>query len=306
MFSTPVAIAGEAAHASEPLGDLDISNLSLAVNQSGEALLTYTRQNGQIRHVLAWGAVNALPPSQTVAQVRFRMDYSGGLSSHKNPGYWQHFSNQCRPYDGPALADVVVACNAPDGSYWAVQSWQRLLPVRGVTPFKPEQAAFGFNLSHWTGPTAALAVSQNWTYGGTWTALFGQLTYDGSPVFGYKMASATRRSDGYSRFVYIDTYNSAYGPGWEHDTAITTHVGDGAFCYSFVPQPVPASYPPSPLRGPGNGALERVTVLGPGVTPDVQWVGPGLGAYDPAQDAIYNGLFDQLVGPNDKVCAQER
>ncbi len=47
-------------------------------------------------------------------------------------------------------------------------------------------------------------------------------------------------------------------------------------------------------------------MIGPGVTPDAQWVGSGLGPYDPAQDEIYNRLFDQLVGPNDKVCANER
>jgi hypothetical protein len=46
--------------------------------------------------------------------------------------------------------------------------------------------------------------------------------------------------------------------------------------------------------------------MGPGVTPDVQWVGPSLGAYDPAQDSVFNTLFDELVGPADKVCTHER
>jgi hypothetical protein len=49
-----------------------------------------------------------------------------------------------------------------------------------------------------------------------------------------------------------------------------------------------------------------VTVIGPGVTPDVQWVGQGLASYDPPQDADFNGLFDQWVGPDDRVCADER
>ena len=38
----------------------------------------------------------------------------------------------CPTYDGPALADLVAACKAPDGSYWAVQSWDRDLPDYGV------------------------------------------------------------------------------------------------------------------------------------------------------------------------------
>jgi hypothetical protein len=46
--------------------------------------------------------------------------------------------------------------------------------------------------------------------------------------------------------------------------------------------------------------------MGPGVTPDVQWVGPALGAYDATRDSGFNALFDRLVGPGDKVCANER
>ena len=118
--------------------------------------------------------------------------------------------------------------------------------------------------------------------------------------------SASKRGDGYARYAYIDTYNSVYGPGWRHDAGKVLHFGNGSFCYSFVPQTPPPGYPSPEPRGPAPGELERVTILGPGVTPDVQWVGPGLGAYDPAQDEEYNGRFDQLVGSADKVCANER
>ena len=178
--------------------------------------------------------------------------------------------------------------------------------MRGFDPWKPIQSAYGFNVSHWSGPIAQLDVTQNWTYDGSWTALDGRLTYDGQPVFGYKTPSATKHGDGYARYVYIDTHDSVYGPGWRHDAAKVLHVGNGAFCYSFVPQRPPAGYPSDEPRGPAPGDFERVTVLGPGVTPDVQWAGPGLGAYDPQQDQAYNQRFDELVGPNDKVCANER
>jgi hypothetical protein len=294
------------ARASEPLGDVNLTNVSLSVDAGGEALVTYTRQDGTVRHVLAWGAVNALPPRQDVPQVRFQLDYTGGQARRHNPGYWKRFPSTCRTYDGPQLPDLVAACDAPDGSYWAVQSWQRLLPMRGFDPWKPQQAAFGFDLSHWSGPIAQLDVTQNWTYGGRWTALDGRLTYNGAPVFGYKTPSASKRGDGYARYAYIDTYDSVYGPGWRHDAGKVLHVGNGAFCYSFVPQTPPPGYPSSEPRGPAPGELERVTILGPGVTPDVQWVGPGLGAYDPQADEGYNARFDELVGPADKVCANER
>jgi hypothetical protein len=68
----------------------------------------------------------------------------------------------------------------------------------------------------------------------------------------------------------------------------------------------PVGYPNRELRPPAPGTQARVTVMGPGVTPDVQWVGPALGRYDPVQDEEYNALFDQLVGPADEVCKPER
>ena len=73
-----------------------------------------------------------------------------------------------------------------------------------------------------------------------------------------------------------------------------------------MPQKPPPGYPSSTLRGPGNGDRHRVTVMGPGVTPIVQWEGAGLDRYDAARDAVFNALFDRLVGPDDRVCRRER
>jgi hypothetical protein len=58
-------------------------------------------------------------------------DWSGGWQTHKNPRSWRRIGNHCRPYDGPHLAALVVACDAPDGSHWALQQWQPKLPHRG-------------------------------------------------------------------------------------------------------------------------------------------------------------------------------
>jgi hypothetical protein len=292
------------AAASQVLGDLNVKGLTLAVDGSGRALLTYRREDGRLRHVLAWGAIDARAPSQSAPQVAFQLDYSGGLRSLGHAAA-PRFTNRCARYDGPPLPFLVAACTAPDGTYWAVQAWQRLLPMRGFAPWLPEQGKEEFHLSHWSGPLPALQVSQNWTYGGRWQGLFGRLTYRGTPVYGFHTPSSTRR-DPYARFVYIDAHDSVYGSGWRHDTAIVTHVGDGAFCYSFVPQAPPPGYPSRAPRGPAVGDAHRVTVMGPGVTPDVQWVGPALGAYDATRDSGFNALFDRLVGPGDKVCANER
>jgi hypothetical protein len=299
------ALLASPALASEPLGDRDVSFLSLKVNGRGEALVSYRRADGARRDVLIWDAVNAHAPDPERPQVHFRLDYSGGWREHGRARYARLFRDECRPYDGPRLVLFVAACKAPDGSYWALQRWQRLAPMRGFDPFLPGQAAFELHVSHWSGPLPVLEVSPNWTYGASLQGLFGRLTYLGEAVHGFRTPSPTRR-DPYGRFVYIDTFNSVYGPGWKRDTGIVTHRPNGAFCYSFVAQAPPPGYPSREPRGPGNGERHRVTVMGPGVTPVVQWEGEGLRRYDAASDRAFNREFDRLVGAEDRVCAPER
>jgi hypothetical protein len=60
------------ANASE-LVDRNASGVRLAVNGRGEALITYTA-HARLKHVLAWGAINARAPSQAQPQVAFRLD----------------------------------------------------------------------------------------------------------------------------------------------------------------------------------------------------------------------------------------
>jgi hypothetical protein len=283
---------------------VNAGDVTLGVNARGDALVGYAKRDGGRRTVLVSGAVNARAPSRDEPQAEFEVDYTGGRES-RGRRVALRFRNGCRPYDGPALAYFVTGCTAPDGSYWALQSWQRLQAMRGVEPFRPRHTAVELHLSHWTGPLPDLEVSPNWTYGGRWQGLFGRLTYLGVPAHGYRTPS-DRVRDGHARFVYIDTFNSVYGAGWKRDTGIATHVGNGAFCYSFVPQALPPGYPSREVRGPGNGERHRVTVMGPGVTPIVQWEGAGLGRYDAAADRAFNTLFDRVVGPGDDVCRAER
>ena len=185
---------------------IDAGDVTLRVNARGDALVGYTRSNGGKRTVLATGALNARPPSQDVPQVEFAVDYTGGWETRGRRVAFG-FRKGCRPYDGPALAMFVIGCKAPDGSYWALQSWQRLQPMRGVAPFRPRHTAVELHLSHWTGPLPELEVSPNWTYGGRWQGLFGRLMYQGSPVHGFRTPS-DRVTDAYGRFVYIDTFDS--------------------------------------------------------------------------------------------------
>ena len=86
--------------------------------------------------MLAWGGVNAKPPAKGGKQVEFKLDYSGGYGKYGKT-YWKTFGTTCQQYNGPPLAWLVKACKAPDGSFWALQAWQRELnelrrPVVGL------------------------------------------------------------------------------------------------------------------------------------------------------------------------------
>ena len=220
------------AQASQQFGDVDVSNVSLAVNEKHEALVTYTRRDGSVRHVLAWGAINARDPDARLPQVRFRLDYTGGLAKY-GARVFSRFANACRPYDGPPLVMLVAACKAPDGSYWALQSWQTPLPDLGFAPWLPEQRAWELHVSHWTGPLAQLEVHADWIYGGRFHDLFGRLTYRGKPVYGYRTTRYGAPLDGYGRLLYLDTYDSAYGRGWRRENSFVAHNPTGVFCYGF-------------------------------------------------------------------------
>jgi hypothetical protein len=294
-----------AGSASRPLYDANVEFRSLQVNAKGEALVTYRRRDGRVRRVLVWGAVNARHPSPGVPQVQFKFDYAGGWGKYRNGKYWSRFRNACRAYDGPALPLLVAACKAPDGSYWAVQAWQRRLPNLGFEPWLPEHTNLELHVSHWSGDLPVLEVYPNWTYGGEWQGVFGRLTYLGVPVHGFSATDRGVPKDFYGRNLHIDTFNSSYGPGWKREAGILTHKGTGTFCHSFVPQKPFAWYPSQELRPPAAGERHRVTVSGPGVLPVLQVEIPGLAKADRGRDAEFNATFDRVLA-GDRLCAPER
>jgi hypothetical protein len=292
--------------ASQQLTDVDITFTSLKVNTKGEALVTYTTSRHTVRHVLLWGAINANAPADpAVRQVQFKRDYAGGWGKYHKATYWKTFKDGCAPYDGPALAYLVAACKAPDGTYWAVQSWQRSLPLLGFDPWKPGQTAYEFHVSHWSGDLPKLEVYTHWTYGGQWQGLFGRLTYLDSGVHGFGSTGDGNPRDRYGRNVYIDTFNSVYGAGWRRESGILVHKPSGTFCHSFVPQKPFPGYPSQDMRPPAPGERYRVTVMGPGVTPVVDWEGPGLTAADRASAVSITAVFDEIMA-GDARCAAER
>ena len=256
----------------------------LQVDSAGRALISFT-SGGVAQHVLVWGAVNGLPPTRGRQQVAFKVDFSGGYALHMS-NYYKTIKSVCRPYTGPALAWYVAGsgCDAPDGSYWALQLWQRMLPDLGFKPWKPEQAVYELHVSHWTGPLATINVQESWAWGGKFQQIVGQLMYAGKPVYGFGSSTVGSPTDTWGRNAYLDTFNSPYGKGWIRENSFLAEQVQGQFCYSFGPRPPYPGYPASgPRQGPGS--QYRITVQGPGVTPLVMWQGPSAGNWDPNNPA---------------------
>jgi len=288
---------------------MNLRNVSLAVDKKGEALVTYQMENGNVRHVLVWGAVNAYAPSPGLKQVRFKYDYAGGYGKYRNGNYWRSFKTVCSEYDGPTLYAMVAGCKAPDGSYWALQTWQRGLPLLGFKPWRPAQSAYETHVSHWSGELPALAVGVHWTYGHSAIGVFGQFLYAGKPVFGFKSTAEGNPLGRYERNVYIDTHNSAYGTGWWRESGILTHNPTGTFCHSFVPQKPFPGYPSQATRPAAPGDEYRFTVMGAGVTPVIQTTIPGLDAWRGSKDQVdaqanAQRLWDATMR-DDRRCAPE-
>jgi hypothetical protein len=282
-----VAAAFASTASASQLIDRNAHGVRLEVNAKGEALITYTA-GGKQKHVLAWGAVNAIAPTRARPQVEFKLDYAGGWGKyHKD--YWKTFDGSCGAYDGPALAWNVTACKAPDGTYWALQAWQRMLPNYGLAP-TAAQAVWELRLSHWTGALPVLTISTDWSWH-QWDHLFGTYTYASNPVFGFRSTPAGNPLDSFGRNIYVDTFNSAYGKGWKRENSFLTHTNTGAFCYSVNPH---GSHPS------GKGSKYRATVIGPGVTPDVFWQGTAPGPYDREADLVANDAISQLHDPKCK------
>ena len=217
--------------AASQLIDRNASDIHLAVNNKQEALITY-RVHGVLKHVLAWGAINAIAPTPGRTQVAFKLDYAGGWGKY-HTDYWKTFAERLqavhRPgarLEGDRLHRARRLLLGPAG-----------LAARPSRPGKtPDaaQSAWELRLSHWTGALPVLSIQVNWAYK-HFDHLFGTLTYDGTGVYGFRSTSGGAPLDTFGRNIYLDTFNSAYGPGWKRENSFLAHKANGAFCYGFYP-----------------------------------------------------------------------
>jgi hypothetical protein len=280
-------VAPAAALSSEII-DRNATDVSLQVASNGQALVSFNAR-GKRWNVLAWGAVNAIQATPSRKQVEFKLDYSGGYGTYKRD-VWKTFKNACSAYDGPDLQWFVTGCKAADGSYWALQSWQRMLPNYGLNA-SAKASVWELRLSHWKGPLPELTVNLNWAYK-RYHHIFGSFTYLGKPVYGLKSTSTGVPLDTFGRNLYLDTFNSAYGSGWKRENSFLMHKGTGKFCYGFYRHGA---------RPEGHGTRYRATIIGPGVTPDIYWEADALGVYDRDFD-LQQHLVQKEFLAGDRLC----
>lgn len=253
--------------------DRNASNVSLQVNYGRTALVSY-QSGGAAHHVLFWGGVDWAG--------HFARDYSGGWGSKR--ANWKHFRNACRPYTGPALPMVVAACDAPDGSYWALQKWARLWPDYGG-----RQAPTELHLSHWTGDLGVLSIHSDWGYHGRWQHLFGTFSYHGRGVYGTRWTRQGVPLDLQGRNVYVDSFKDGV---WSRVNSFLTHSTTGGFCYLF-----------SPHQGQtGTGQSYRATVIGPGVSPIVRTSFAPPPAFNSSTDAQARRQLEAMLGSHPDYC----
>jgi hypothetical protein len=286
LVACAALLAAPAADASELIAR-NAKAVRLQVDRNGKALVSY-RAHGRQWHVLVWGAVDAIHPTKRREQVAFRIDRSGGWRSYGRT-LWKGFRNTCRPVKTD-LAWRVTACRASDGSYWALQRWQRALRNFGA-PSIGTRDDWELRLSHWTGELPRLEVGLGWAYR-RFHSLYGRYTWRGQPIHGFASTPAGVPLDSFGRNLYLDTYNSAYGPGWHRENGFLSHVGTGGFCYGF--------YPHGSSRT-GMGERYRITVSGPGVLPDVSWVGTPPASYDRSFDLAADAKQAKLLA-GDGLC----
>jgi hypothetical protein len=257
--------------------DRNVAAPTLQVDSHNVALVSYSVRGTQ-RHVLYWGAVDWADT--------FRRDYSGGWKS--KVADYKRFSDNCGQYTGASLPYMIAACDAPDGSHWALQKWARLWDNYGG-----DSAPVELYISHWTGDIGDLTVQTDWGYHGKHEHLWGSFQFHGKPVFGNKWTLQGVPLDKAGRNVYVDYADNG---SWKRENSFLTHRGTGGFCYLFGTQ-----------GGRDSGVMAptyRATVIGPGVSPLVRNDFAPPPPFSPETDAQANALQRAAFGQDDmKRCA---
>ena len=161
---------------------------------------------------------------------------------------YKRFSNSCKPYTGAALPFMIAACDAPDGSHWALQQWQRLW-----RELRRRQGRRTSSTSRTGAATSATSRSRPTTATTASTSTCGarsRSTASRSSALKWTLQGVPLDKQG--RNVYVDYLT---GPTWHRVNSFLTHPPTAGFCYTFANHP-------AARRRPGT-ARARATPTAP-------------------------------------------
>jgi len=264
------------------------------------AVITY-KSKGKLWHTLAWNAQNHVDfrdYNPSVPQYSFQVSNAGGYKTVFGSGAYKTIKNVCKPNGSlkHQLHNGVAACTMPDGSHWALQNFQRLLPDWGGKPHGTAND-IELHLSHFT--TQAIPVlwmKLGWEKRGQqyFQHIYGTFSAAGKPVYGKESTHEGVPLDTYGRNVYVDVKNACWtkkgghtqAGGWIRWNGFLSHGTRGDFC--------PSVYPKQTAKGcfDKNTAFRSFS-MGPGLTPIAYWIGPAPGSGNYAVGGFKAGYYSK-------------
>jgi hypothetical protein len=181
--------AGPAAHASVEVA-AGALGATLAVDAAGDAVVSWT-DGGDGRHTLLVARDGSLRYGGVMAGA----DVSRSTGAVRLP--WQ-----------------VAVRETPDGSFYALQAWQRL-----------DDGPMELRFSRWRGEPTTLSLHVVCCKWGS-VNLEGSASFHGRPIYGYRSTPQGSPLDPYGRNVYLDTLQSGR---WQRMMGILTHRPTGFF-----------------------------------------------------------------------------
>ena len=163
---------------------------SLRIDAAGDAQATWTSRDGATHTIVV----------ARDGSLHFGATLSGADVSH--------------PASAETVRWALVVRETTGGTYYALQSWQRLVGA-------PVELRF----SRWTGEPTVLTLRVVCCKWGS-VNVDGRATFHGRPIYGEHATAQGNPLDPYGRNVYLDTYR---GGGWQRMMGILTHKPTGAF-----------------------------------------------------------------------------
>jgi hypothetical protein len=181
------------------------ASVEVAVDARAASLHVDAAGNAEVRWTAADGAQRSLVVSRG-GSLRY-----GGLSG----------PDVSHAAAGVSIPWAVVVRQTADGSYYALQAWQRL-----------DSGPVELRFSRWQGEPTRLTLQTvccKWGH----ENVVGTASFHGRPIYGFKATRQGNPLDPYGRNVYLD---SLRGGRWQRMMGILTHRPTGSFSLWIRPE----------------------------------------------------------------------